>query len=64
MEDSAIAASKSVDIAARVVKHYRQENDKMNELKEAISEISTCSEQIRTIISDIEDIASQQTYCH
>ena len=59
MEDSAIAASKSVDIAARAGETLQTGNDKMNELKEAISEISTCSEQIRTIISDIEDIASQ-----
>ena len=31
----------------------------MQELKEAIAEISACSEQIGTIIGTIEDIASQ-----
>lgn len=59
MEESAIAASKSVSIAAKAGETLHTGNNKMNELKEAISEISTCSEQIRTIISDIEDIASQ-----
>ena len=34
-------------------------NQKMEDLKIAISEISRCSEQISTIISAIEDIASQ-----
>lgn len=34
-------------------------NTKMQELKEAISEISKCSGEIRNIIGAIEDIASQ-----
>ena len=34
-------------------------NEKMHELKQAISEISKCSEEIGTIIAAIEEIASQ-----
>jgi len=59
MENNAVAAGESVEIAARAGTTLQAGNEKMQELKEAISEISKCSEQIGTIISDIEDIASQ-----
>lgn len=59
MESNALAAEESVELASRAGQTLQIGNDKMHELKEAISEISKCSEQIGTIIGDIEDIASQ-----
>lgn len=59
MESNAIAANESVELAARAGRTLQTGNDKMQELKEAIAAISKCSEQIGTIIEDIEDIASQ-----
>lgn len=59
MESNAIAASESVELASRAGKTLQTGNEKMQELKEAIAAISKCSEQIGTIIGDIEDIASQ-----
>ena len=59
MDKNAIEARESIDLAAKASKAVDQSNAKMEELKEAIQEISRCSEQIGTIINTIEDIASQ-----
>lgn len=59
MESNASAASESVGIAAMAGESLQAGNQKMHELIDAISEISKCSEQIGSIIGDIEDIASQ-----
>lgn len=59
IQKNAIEAGESVKIASEAGKTLKDGNIKMNELKEAIKEISNCSEQIGTIIADIEDIASQ-----
>lgn len=59
MEKNAQEASKSVGIASKAGESLQTGNDKMQELINAISEISKCSEQIGSIIGDIEDIASQ-----
>ena len=59
METNASAASESVGIAAMAGESLQAGNQKMQELIDAISEISRCSEQIGSIIGDIEDIASQ-----
>ncbi|MDE7211049.1 MAG: methyl-accepting chemotaxis protein, partial [Lachnospiraceae bacterium] len=48
-----------VEIASQAGQALLIGNKKMEELKEAISEISKCSEEIKTIIHVIEDIASQ-----
>ena len=59
MEANAIAAEESVELSNGAAVTLSAGNEKMRELKVAIAEISKCSEQIGTIISDIEDIASQ-----
>lgn len=59
MEHNAVAASESVKISSQAGETLMSGNTKMQELKEAIGEISKCSEQIGTIIGAIEDIASQ-----
>ena len=59
MDRNAVEARQSIDLAAKASKAVDQSNAKMEELKEAIQEISRCSEQIGTIINTIEDIASQ-----
>lgn len=59
MENSAAAAQESVGIATQAGEALQEGNGHMEELKVAIAEISKCSEQIKTIISTIEDIASQ-----
>ena len=59
MEHSATEAEASVELAAQAGQTLEKGNVKMQELKIAIAEISKCSEQIETIISTIEDIASQ-----
>lgn len=59
MEQNAKAAEESAEIAADASETLEKGNKKMQELKEAIAEISVCSEQIGTIIGTIEDIASQ-----
>lgn len=59
MESNASAASESVIIASKAGESLQAGNQKMHELIDAISEISRCSEQIGSIIGDIEDIASQ-----
>lgn len=59
MERNATAAEESVKIASQAGQILQTGNDKMQDLKEAIGEISSCSEQIGSIIGAIEDIASQ-----
>ncbi len=59
MEQNAKEAEESAEIAADASITLEKGNQKMQELKEAIAEISACSEQIGTIIGTIEDIASQ-----
>lgn len=59
MENNAAAAKESVEISNQAGQTLMVGNQKMEDLKIAISEISRCSEQISTIISAIEDIASQ-----
>ncbi len=59
MEKNAQEAEASAEIAANASINLEKGNQKMQELKDAIAEISVCSEQIGTIIGTIEDIASQ-----
>ena len=59
MEENTKEAEESARIAADASTTLERGNQKMQELKEAIAEISACSEQIGTIIGTIEDIASQ-----
>ncbi|MBQ7359666.1 MAG: methyl-accepting chemotaxis protein [Lachnospiraceae bacterium] len=59
MESNAAAAQESVEISNQAGQTLMVGNQKMEDLKVAISEISRCSEQISTIIGAIEDIASQ-----
>ena len=59
MESNAAAAEESVVIASNAGQVLVAGNEKMQELKTAIGEISKCSEEIGTIINAIEDIASQ-----
>lgn len=59
MESNAAAAEESVIIASNAGAVLVAGNEKMQELKVAIGEISKCSEEISTIINAIEDIASQ-----
>ena len=59
MEENAIAAETCVGISSQAGITLQAGNAKMQELKLAIEEINQCSEQIGTIISAIEDIASQ-----
>ena len=59
MESNAAAAEESVAIASNAGQVLVAGNEKMQELKTAIGEISKCSEEIGTIINAIEDIASQ-----
>ncbi len=59
MEKNAQEAEASAEIAANASINLEKGNQKMQELKDAIAEISICSEQIGTIIGTIEDIASQ-----
>lgn len=59
MEKNSQVAKESVEIANQAANTLAAGNEKMTELKTAIGEISKCSEQIGTIISAIEDIASQ-----
>lgn len=59
MSSNAIAAEQSVEIASDAGKTLVTGNEKMQELKVAIGEISKCSEEIGTIINAIEDIAEQ-----
>ena len=59
MEQSAVEAEASVAMASQAGQILEKGNVKMQDLKNAIAEISKCSEQIGTIINAIEDIASQ-----
>ena len=59
MEQNAEAATASVAIATQAGATMQRGNEKLEELKVAISEIAKCSEQIHTIINTIEDIAEQ-----
>ncbi len=59
MENSAAEAEESVVLSTRAGETVMVGSQKMEELKVAIAEISQCSEQISTIISTIDDIASQ-----
>ncbi len=59
MEESANEAEESLQLVTEAGNTVIVGNQKMEELKVAIAEISTCSEQIGSIISAIDDIASQ-----
>ena len=59
MNENAKEAASTVEISTLAGQKLMQGNQKMDELKEAIKEISRCSEEIGTIISAIEDIATQ-----
>lgn len=59
MEQNVTGAKDSVQIATEAGLTLTEGNRKMQELKDAIEEINLCSEQISSIINDIEDIASQ-----
>lgn len=59
MEQNAEAATVSVGIATQAGVTMQRGNEKLEELKAAIGEISTCAEQIHSIITTIEGIASQ-----
>ncbi|MCI9124260.1 MAG: HAMP domain-containing protein [Eubacterium sp.] len=59
MERNMQEAKESVKIADEAAKTLVSGNDKMQQLKAAVGEISKCSEQIGTIIGTIEDIAAQ-----
>ena len=59
MNENAKEAESTVKISTLAGQKLMQGNEKMEELKEAIKEISRCSEEIGTIISAIEDIATQ-----
>ena len=59
MSENAAAATETVEISTDAGKKLMQGNEKMEELKVAIKEISRCSEEIGTIINTIEDIATQ-----
>ena len=59
MESSAAEAEESVQLSSQAGETVMVGSQKLEELKVAIAEISKCSEQISTIINDINDIASQ-----
>ena len=59
MNENAKEAASTVEISTLAGQKLMQGNEKMEELKVAIKEISRCSEEIGTIISAIEDIATQ-----
>ena len=59
MEEKTLEAEKTVEISTNAGQVLIKSNAKMQELKEAIGEISKCSEEIRQIIGVIEDIAEQ-----
>ena len=59
MSSNAIAAEESVEMSSAAGNTLVTGNQKMQELKVAIGEISKCSEEIGTIINAIEDIAEQ-----
>ena len=59
VEKNAKEAQEAVKISNAAGEMLIEGHTKMQELKVAIGEISKCSEEIRTIIATIEDIASQ-----
>lgn len=59
MVEKAQEAQETVKISSNAGIVLQSGNEKMQELKVAISEISKCSEEIGTIIAAIEEIASQ-----
>lgn len=59
ISQNAVAAEESVKIASGAGEALMEGNQKMQALKEAIGEISKCSEEIGGIIGAIDDIASQ-----
>lgn len=59
MENSANEATETVKLSTRASHVLIAGNEKMQELKETIGQISKCSEEIGEIIRTIEDIASQ-----
>lgn len=59
MENSAKDAASTVELSTKAGQVLIAGNAKMQELKEAISEISKCSEEIGEIIGTIEAIASE-----
>lgn len=59
MENSANEAASTVELSTRAGQLLIASNSKMQELKDAISEISKCSEEIGEIIGTIEAIASE-----
>ena len=59
MENSANEATETVKLSTRASHVLVAGNEKMQELKETIGQISKCSEEIGEIIRTIEDIASQ-----
>ena len=59
MEAKSEEAQETVRIASEAGKALLDGNEKMQELKVAIGEIEKCSNEIRTIIGTIEDIANQ-----
>ena len=59
MENNTKEALTSVELSTEASRTLLVGNKKMDELILAIEEINKCSEQIRTIIGAIEDIASQ-----
>lgn len=59
MENSAAQALQTVELSTSAGQVLVTGNTKMQELKEAIGEISNCSEKIGEIIGTIEEIASQ-----
>ena len=59
MEEKAKEAQETVAISSAAGETLMSSNAKMQELKNAISEISKCSVEIGTIISTIEEIASE-----
>lgn len=59
MEENAKGAKETVALSNQASASLNIGNAKMRDLKAAIGEINLCSEQIRTIIGTIEDIANQ-----
>ncbi len=59
MEQNSRAAEESAKLASTAGMTLQIGNQKMDELKASIQEISKCSEEIGTIIGTIESIASQ-----
>lgn len=59
MESSAAEAENSVKLSSKTKVLLESGSVKMQELKEGVGEISKCSEEIQSIITTIEDIASQ-----